>query len=226
MLIARKLTYVTFVSLLVSAFVSSLCLQATADEYLSLATSVEHIKPLRTGDNAPSFNVRTVADEEFRFDPTELERPAIFISFRGGWCPYCNMHLSELKDVVPQIADKGVDVYFLSGDRPEILHTSLKRETQDAIDGLDYVILSDANIEAAIAFGTAFMADTAYIARHDQRGTDLKGSSMRQFGALPVPSVYVIDKSGKIVFDFINADYKVRLPADELLAAADRVASI
>ena len=225
MLIARKLTYLTFVSLLVATFVSSTCIQATADEYARLAASAEYITPLKAGDPAPSFTVRTVEDEAFHFNPNQLEKPVIFISFRGGWCPYCNMHLSELKDVVPQISDRDIDVYFLSGDRPEILHSNLKRETQDAIDGLGYVILSDANIEAALAFGTAFKADKAYIARHDERGTDLEGSSMRQFGALPVPSVYVIDQSGKIVYDFVNADYKIRLPADELLAVADKVAS-
>jgi peroxiredoxin len=223
MLIARKLTYVTFVSLLVTAFVSSVCLQASAGENANIAASAELIEPLQAGDRAPSFSVRTVDNAVFDFDPDKLQRPAIFISFRGGWCPYCNMHLSELKDVVPQIRDSGVDVYFLSGDRPEILHSNLKLETQEAIDGLDYVILSDADIEAAIAFGTAFMADKAYIARHDKRGTDLEGSSMRQFGVLPVPSVYVIDASGEIVFDFVEADYKVRLPADELLAVAVEV---
>ena len=38
--------------------------------------------------------------------------------------------------------------------------------------------------------------------------------------ALAVPAVYVIDRSGKIVFDFVEADYKVRLSADDLLSAA------
>jgi peroxiredoxin len=225
MLLARKLANLTIVSLLVTALVSSICIQASAGEYGNIAASADHIKPLTAGDRAPSFTALTVQNEEFRFDPDRLERPVIFISFRGGWCPYCNMHLSELKDVVPRISEQGIDVYFLSGDRPEILHSSLKRETQEDIDGLDYVILSDANIEAAIAFGTAFMVDKAYIAKREERGTDIEGSSMRQFGVLPVPAVYMIDRSGTIVFDYVNADYKIRLPADELLAAAGSVAT-
>ena len=75
----------------------------------------------------------------------------------------------------------------------------------------------------SIALAQPASFDWAYIARHDKRGTDLEGSSMRQFGVLPVPSVYVIDASGEIAFDFVEPDYKVRLPADELLAAANRV---
>jgi len=35
-----------------------------------------------------------------------------------------------------------------------------------------------------------------------------------------VPSVFAVDKDGIIAFAYSNADYKVRLPANELLAAA------
>ena len=35
------------------------------------------------------------------------------------------MHLSELRHVVPEIRALGVDVLFLSGDRPELLYDSL-----------------------------------------------------------------------------------------------------
>lgn len=225
MTIARRFTYATFLMLLLAALTLSVANRGNAADYANLPASAAETSPLKTGDRAPAFTVRTVENEPFHFNPLELDRPVILISFRGGWCPYCNMHLSELKDVVPEIRAEGVDVYFLSGDRPEILHSSLKRETQDSIAGLDYEILSDSGIDAAVAFGTAFRVDPAYIARHDERGTDLQGSSMQQYGALPVPSVYVIDTSGKIVFDFVNPDYKVRLPADELLAAAQSVAA-
>jgi peroxiredoxin len=222
---ARRFTYAIFLALMLTALTLSIANHGNAADYANLPATAEETTPLKSGDRAPAFTVRTVADEPFHFDPLGLERPVILISFRGGWCPYCNMHLSELKDVVPQIRDRGVDVVFLSGDRPEILHSSLKLETQEDIDGLEYQILSDANIEAAVAFGTAFRVDPAYRGRLEERGRDLDGSSMQQYGALPVPSVYVIDSSGMIVYDFVNADYKVRLPADELLTAAEAVAA-
>jgi peroxiredoxin len=225
MAIAQRCAYAIFLALLLAAFTLSIANRGNAADYANLPANAEETTPLKTGDRAPAFTVRTVENEPFHFDPMGLERPVILISFRGGWCPYCNMHLSELKDVVPRIRESGVDIYFLSGDRPEILHSSLKLETQDNIAGLDYEILSDANIEAAVAFGTAFRVDPAYLERRKERGTDIGGSSMQQYGALPVPSVYVIDRSGRIVYDFVNADYKVRLPAGELLAAAKAVSA-
>jgi peroxiredoxin len=37
---------------------------------------------------------------------------------------------------------------------------------------------------------------------------------------LPVPSVFILDKMGTIQFEYINPDFKQRLSADLLLAAA------
>ena len=189
-----------------------------------VAENADMIEPLEVGERAPHFVVRTAGGEAFDFDPRQLERPAVLISFRGGWCPYCNMHLSELKDVVPEIDALGVDVLFLSGDRPDLLYKSLKRETQDDIANLDYTILSDADAQAAIAFGTAFKAAQTTIDRRLQKGQDIGKSSMALHGVLPVPSVYAVDGEGMIAFAYVNADYKIRLPADELLQVATEMA--
>lgn len=190
-----------------------------------VADTADAIEPLQVGARAPRFVVKTVDHETFDFDPRDLERPVVVISFRGGWCPFCNMHLSELKDVIADIDDLGVDVLFLSGDRPELLYKSLKRETQDGIAELDYQILSDADAQAAIAFGIAFKASDATIAGRRKKGQDIDDSSMLRHGILPVPSVFAIDRNGVIAFAYTNPDYKVRLPADELLQVATDIAA-
>jgi peroxiredoxin len=181
--------------------------------------------PLKAGDNAPAFTVRTVENEAFDFDPSTLQRPVVLISFRGGWCPYCNMHLSELRTVIPDIRAMGFDVLFISNDRPELLYSSLKNETQEDIEGLDYTILSDADLNAASALGTAFRRPDALVNYLEEKGKDYAGSSIDKRGALAVPAVYIIDTDGLIVFDYVNADYKVRLSENELLAAARRNSS-
>lgn len=185
-----------------------------------VAPTAAEIQPLATGDPAPYFSVETVDNESFDFDPRKLERPVVLISFRGGWCPYCNMHLSELRNVLPEINDMGIDVFFLSGDRPELLYSSLSLETREEIGGLDYTILSDANAQAAIALGIAFKASDRTIQRRMEKGQDIERSSMRRHGVLPVPAVFAINRKGEITFAYANANYKVRLPADELLVAA------
>jgi len=186
----------------------------------TVAESAQQIEPLKIGQQAPSFVVRSADNEKFAFNPESLVRPVVIVVFRGGWCPYCNMHLSELRTVVPEIRAMGIDVLFVSGDRPELLYASLAADTQEAIADLDYRIYSDADVQAAIAFGIAFRASDRTINRRHDKGQDIGESSMERHGVLPVPAVFAIDQSGVIRFSFVEANYKVRLPADELLAIA------
>ena len=93
------------------------------------------------------------------------------------------------------------------------------------IDGLDYLILSDADLNAALSFGTVFMSFDGLIAWLNRNEKDYEASSIANYGALAVPSVYVVDNDGKIGLDDVNANYEVRLPADELLVAVQKVQS-
>jgi peroxiredoxin len=221
--IAQNLIRITFVVLLISSLIVSICQQGIAADILELPARAEDISPKQVGDRAPSFTVQTVDNESFHFDPDNLERPTALISFRGGWCPYCNMHLSELRHVVPELRQAGFDVLFLSNDRPEQLHDSLKKETREDIDGLDYVILSDADLSAALALGTAFTVSDELVDYLDEKGRDYEESSISKYRALAVPAVVLVDASGEIRFFYANPDYKVRLSADELKAAADEL---
>ncbi len=130
-----------------------------------------------------------------------------------------------MRFAIPEIRKLGIDVLFLSGDRSELLFESLKSETQEDIAGLDYTLLSDADAQAAMALGIAFKASQKTINGRHKKGQDIEGSSMMKHGVLPVPAVFAIDKQGQIQFAYTNANYKVRLPADELMAAAREIAA-
>ena len=223
MSIGQYFIRIAFVALLISSLIVSICEQGAAADILELPARAEDISPKQVGDRAPAFTVRTVDGEPYRFDPDNLDRPTILISFRGGWCPYCNMHLSELRQVIPELRENGFDVLFLSNDRPELLFESLKKETQESIDGLDYQILSDADLNATRALGTAFTVTDRLIQRRNEKGDDIEESSIDKYRALAVPAVVIIDVSGEIKFFYANPDYKVRLSADELKQAADEL---
>jgi peroxiredoxin len=75
-----------------------------------------------------------------------------------------------------------------------------------------------------MALGIAYRIDDGHLAGHEKDGIYPAGSSVQKYSALPVPAVYVIDKSGKIVFNYVNADFTVRLKAEDLLSAAEQVA--
>jgi peroxiredoxin len=148
------------------------------------------------------------------FTPDGFQRPTIVIFYRGGWCPYCNMQLSDLRLVEPKLRAQGFEIVFLSTDRPEILYSSLK-----AAD-IHYTLLSDSRLKAANAFHVAYHLDDATIAKQKQYGVDLEATTGTTQHELPVPSVFIIDTTGTIRYVYSNPDYKVRLASDALLAAA------
>ncbi len=190
-----------------------------------IAATADQVQPLQAGDAAPRFIVQTVDSKPFDFDPGTLDKPVMLLVFRGGWCPYCNMYLSEMRHVIPEIRDMGVDVLFLSGDRSELLYESLEGQAQEDIAGLDYTILSDADAQAAISLGIAFRSNERTADYVKGKGDGYTASSMDRHGILPVPAVFAISADGVITYSYINPDYKTRLPADDLLAAAKEIAA-
>jgi len=220
----RSIFHVLFALLMTLSIMTSVAIQSGHAD-VPIADSADLIKPLAKGDRAPRFIVETVDGEAFDFNPKSLDRPVVLLTFRGGWCPFCNMYLSDMRHVIPEIREMGVDVLFLSGDRADLLFDSLGQETKEDIAGLDYTLLSDADAQAAIALGIAFKASMRTINGRRNKNQDIEGSSMLKHGVLPVPAVFAIDRGGVIRFAFTNADYKVRLPADELLAVAREIAA-
>ena len=221
---SRTILQLLFIAVLAISVTYSMANQAGHAD-VPVADSADLIEPLSKGEPAPRFIVETVEGEAFDFDPQNLERPVVILTFRGGWCPFCNTYLSEMRHVIPEIRGMGVDVLFLSGDRSELIYDSLKMETQDDIADLDYTILSDADAQASIALGIAFKASQRTIDGRHKKNQDIEESSMMKHGVLPVPSVFAIDADGIIQFAYTNADYKVRLPADELMAVAREIAA-
>jgi len=182
-----------------------------------IAAGAEEASPLAAGVAAPAFTARHADGSDFAFDPGALEQPALLIFYRGGWCPYCNAHLAELRHVVPELEARGMDVYFLSADSPANLSSALHGDAE----GLDYTLLSDARLSAAEAFGLAFRVPDGYYQQAKNYGIDLEEASGETHRALPIPAAYLIDAAGAIRFAHANPDYTERLSAEELRAAAD-----
>ena len=197
-----------------TALLGSLMLCAAA-RAAPVADDASGVNPLRPGDDAPGFTVRRPDGGDFEFEPSRREAPAVVIFYRGGWCPYCNAHLAELRHVVPRLGARGYEVLFLSADRPERLRDSLD------VDVPDYTLLSDSRMAAARAFGVAFRVDDETYQRYRALGLDLEAASGQTHHELPVPAVFIVDRQGVIRYVHANPDYKVRLSATELERAVE-----
>ena len=186
--------------------------------WAEFAPNAEAARPLGVGEPAPDFVATRVDRSPYVFSAHHLKQPHVLIFYRGGWCPYCNMQLSDLHLVEPKLRASGFEVLFISTDRPELLHSSLKDQT------VSYTLLSDPGLKAAQAFHIAFHLDDQQYAQQLKWGVDLEKTTGTRDHALPVPSVFIIDSSGVIRFVYSNPDYKVRLGAEELWKVAEPLA--
>ena len=180
----------------------------------------DQVRPLSVGSRAPAFAAQTVEGKLRSFSPDSYQKPTIVIFYRGGWCPYCNTQLSDLHTVEPKLRERGFEIVFISTDQPKLLYSSLK-----ATD-IHYTLLSDSHLEAAQAFHVAYHVNDATLAKMREYGVDLESTTGTTLHELPVPSVFIIDTSGTIRYVYSNPDYKIRLGADALWAAAAPFAAL
>ena len=164
------------------------------------------VSPLLIGAKTPDLSVQNTSNDEVRIQALFGIKPTVLIFYRGGWCPYCNLHLAELQGIEQEILKEGYQIVAISPDSPENLKKSIEKNK------IDYQLFSDANMELSRAFGIAFAVSEASKERLNI------SSGGKNPGMLPVPSVFVVNQKGDILFEYINPDYKMRLKGNLLLA--------
>ena len=183
----------------------------------ALPEDAEQLTPREVGGRAPHVSVRNVDDSVLHTADLYCDGPVMLVFYRGGWCPFCTRHLSELAGIQNELRDLGVQLVGVSPDKPAKLQESLGEHE------VTYTLLSDQDVELARAFGVAFRVDDDTNQMLHGYGINLEDASGRSHRVLPVPAVYLIDRSGVIRYAHWDANYRERLSADEVLAVAHRL---
>ncbi len=159
------------------------------------ANTAEEVRPLLIGAKVPSAKVVDQQGESRDLTDLLKGKSSVVIFYRGGWCPYCNTQLSELASIEKELKEKGYQIVAISPDKPDSLNAT------DAKHDLGYQLISDSEYNAMNAFGI--------------------GYDNQRRGKLPVPSVFLVTPELEISFQYVNPNYRYRVSAELLLAAAD-----
>ncbi len=173
----------------------ALCILTVSIVAQDLPRAAKDVQPLMNGENVPDAQLTNLEGEKVSLLKLLSAKPAMIIFYRGSWCPYCNRQLAGLQEVEPQIRDLGFQILAISPDKVEGM-----RETV-AENQLSYNVFSDSDLDFTKRMGLAF------IDRKDRK--------------LPVPAVYLVDRTGLIQFNYVNPNYKVRPEPELLLKAAE-----
>ncbi|WNM20078.1 peroxiredoxin-like family protein [Flavobacterium capsici] len=174
-----------------------------------LPKSANDIAPLLIGEKAPNTNLTSIDGKPVSFLDVLNNNKTILVFYRGGWCPYCNKHLSALAEAEPELLKMGYKIVAVSPDSAKSLEETKSK------DKVNYTLLSDSENNFSKAFGLAFEAPKNY-EKYLMKGSDNVNSSI-----IPVPSVFILDKDGTILFEYIAPDYKHRLSNELLLSVAN-----
>ncbi len=153
-----------------------------ADCRSQVPDKAEEICPILIGQSLPRIVLRTADNAPFDLNAAVAQKPTVLIFFRGGWCPYCSLHLGRLQSIESQLVQMGFQIIAVSPDRPGILKAPAEKQ------GLKYRLLSDSEMTAAKALGIAFRVDDTTVKKYKtDYGIDLEGDSGQIHHLLPVP---------------------------------------
>ena len=183
-----------------------------------IADSPEQVEPVTVGHRAPAAAVRNPDGQPVDLGQAYAQAPTVLLFYRGGWCPYCSTHLSEIGQAEERLVEMGFQILAVSPDRPAKLRETLSDEP------LGYQLLSDSDMELAQAYGLAFRVDEDTRERYRAFEIDLEDAAGRSHHLLPVPAIYLIDRQGVIRFAYWNPDHRERIEMEALLEAAEAMA--
>ena len=186
--------------------------QGQIDSSGRVAERADDIHPLLVGMKVPDVVLTDVQGKEVKLYSLLEKKPTVLIFYRGGWCPYCNLQLEQLHTIESEVLKEGYQIVAVSADRPENVEKSIEKHN------LHYTLLSDSTMNAAKAFGLAFRVDKEALERSTKYAATLEAGSGLSHHILPVPAVFIVQKDGSIIFEYVNPNFKVRLNAQVLLA--------
>ena len=174
------------------------------------------INAKKNHDMAPNFSLTNATGKEVQLSDYLKKGPVVLTWYRGGWCPYCNMTLHYLQEQLPNIQLKGANLLALTPELPDKSMSTVEKHE------LQFEVLSDVGNKVAKEYGIVFKL-TDDVAASYQKGFDLHGYNGDESDELPLAATYVIDQQGKIVYTFLDAEYRNRAEADDILAALDAI---
>lgn len=187
-------------------FIFLVTITTVANAQNAVPQSATDIAPLLIGEKIPNVILKSTENADVQLSDLLKKKKSVLVFYRGGWCPYCNLHLQALAEAEKQILDQGFQIIAISPDAPANLKIIAEK------DKAKYTLLSDSKGELIKAIGIAFEAPENYKSVINVHSNGVNTNF------LPVPSVFVVNTENEILFEYISPDFKQRISAELLVS--------
>jgi peroxiredoxin len=179
-----------------------------------LAKQFEQPLKLQKGDHAPDFRLSNATGQAVQLSNLLRQGAVVLFFYRGAWCPYCNLQLQQLQQVLPQIKAAGAQLVAISPQKPD--HSLDMKQKND----LAFEVLTDEGNQVAQMFTTVFQYGDASLQAMKDLGYDFFDFYNDQSKELPVPATFIIEPNGVISFAASEGgDYRDRVEPSMILEA-------
>jgi len=160
---------------------------------------------LRAGAALPPFALV----EDGREIPSRdlLAKPALWIFYRGNWCPLCVAQVREISAQYRELARRGVEVFLVS-PQPEANTAALAAKCDAPMR-----FMTDRGNRAATALGIL-----------EKAGVPAGMQVLGYDSDVPRPTVFITAKGGTILYCDLSENYRVRPEPAQYFAVLDRFA--
>jgi peroxiredoxin len=181
---------------------------------------------LKAGAEAPTFTLEDALTHKPVHSADLLALgPLVVNFFRGRWDPYCITELEAWRDLQPELRRRNALFVAISPQTTRQNNFTLQQH------GLRYPLLADPGAAIAEKFGIAYTIPTEH-RRYFQSilinipfnnaGLSYHNGTEASW-RLPLPAVFVIDRTNTITFAEAHADFRVRPEPADVLTALDQL---
>ncbi len=135
------------------------------------------------------------------------DAPRIWMFYRGNWCPLCMAQIKEVSSLYKEIENRGAKVALISS-QPHRYTKGLAKKHK-----VNFDFLMDQDNEAAKTLGI-----------FAKNGTPTAMVALGYKLDTAMPTIFITDKGGDIIYSDLTDNYRVRPEPQEFLKVLDKVA--
>jgi peroxiredoxin len=166
---------------------------------------------LNIGDIVQEFTLLNQNGSEKKLSDYTNQGLVIISFYRGSWCPYCNIEIQALQEILPQIKNNNASLIAIS---PQLPDGSLSFKEKN---NLEFDVLSDLNNKIAHEFGLVFSIADYLKPIYIKNGLDFSKINGDDSFLLPIPATYIINENMQILYKFADPDYTKRSEPGDIL---------
>ena len=166
---------------------------------------------LPVGAKAPDFELPDHDGKLIRPSNLLSKGRLVLCFIRGRWCPFCVGQMEAMNLIVQQIERAGATFAAIS---PQTVKQSYFMRDQHQ---LKFPLLSDAGNRVARQFRLTYRVPAAQEAIYRRAFVNLPFTNGDDSWELPIPTTYIIDREGSILYASANEDYAERPEPSEIL---------